>query len=155
MFDSLSRSIITAATQSGNQDMSSIVANMDRIRHLYGALVVQHTGHGDQTRERGASALMSAADSRISVTRPDTDALRVQLKVVKIKDAARPAPIVLLEEIGQSLAIVKTWRARRRPSTTTRTPDHPAPRCEPRIVEERDRGRRQGQPRRDPCELPD
>ena len=110
VFDSLSRSMI-GGDESSNQDMSSIVANMDRIRHLYGALVVQHTGHGDQTRERGASALMSAADSRISVTRPDTDALRVQLKVVKIKDAARPAPIVLLEEIGQSLAIVNVSSA--------------------------------------------
>jgi hypothetical protein len=35
VFDSLSRSMI-GGDESSNQDMSSIVANMDRIRHLYG-----------------------------------------------------------------------------------------------------------------------
>ena len=56
-------------------------------------LLVHHTGHGDQNRERGSYALIAAADYRLQATYDEISKL-VELRWLKAKDDERPEPLV-------------------------------------------------------------
>ena len=56
-------------------------------------LLVHHTGHGNQDRERGSYALIGSADFRLQATY-DEPARLLELKWLKVKDDEIPQPLI-------------------------------------------------------------
>lgn len=73
--------------ENSNSDAGIVVKHVDAMRqHLdCGTLIVHHTGHGDNGRPRGASALPAAMDSIFRLDGKHRDGVLVDLKLVHIK----------------------------------------------------------------------
>jgi hypothetical protein len=69
-------------------DMGSFINHVDALKYRLGAaaIIVHHTGHGDQTRGRGSSAFKAALDVEILCDKG-------VLTFTKMKDAEQPEPI--------------------------------------------------------------
>ncbi|MGE4445597.1 MAG: AAA family ATPase [Synergistaceae bacterium] len=81
-FDTLARTF--TGDENSNTDMGAYIRAMDKIKAKYPGItvmLVHHTGHGDQTRGRGASALKCALDVEIGVTRTDNTATITNTKM--------------------------------------------------------------------------
>lgn len=73
-------------------DMGLAIANAKQAAPGSSVLLVHHTGHFQETRERGSYALVAAADYRLCATY-DTASQRVEVRWLKCKDDERPEPI--------------------------------------------------------------
>lgn len=83
--DTLARTF--SGDENSNTDMGAYIRVMDKIKAKYPGitiLLVHHTGHGDQTRGRGASALKCALDCEMGVKRTDSTAI---ISNTKMKNA--------------------------------------------------------------------
>lgn len=93
--DTLARAM-AGCDENSAADMSRLIGCLDWIRQQWHCcvLMIHHTGHGENTRERGrgSSAYYAALDSELLVT---SDGLRVQARSTKEKDWGRPAELVL------------------------------------------------------------
>lgn len=98
------------ADENSTQDMGAFIANIDgllRSRDLGRptVLLVHHSGHGDKSRARGSSSLKGALDAEYSLTKDDSDVIRLQ--ATKMKDAPDPAPLAFMlqtVDLGADLA---------------------------------------------------
>lgn len=92
IYDTLARSM-PGADENSTKDFSKVHGVLARLRDLLGcsALVVHHTGHGNQDRARGSSANYAAMDNEIKVEKLDDGVLRVSS--TKAKDAPQYAPL--------------------------------------------------------------
>jgi hypothetical protein len=93
VFDTLARSTV-GRDENGSMDMGIAIDMADQLRRISGAciLLIHHTGHQNQDRGRGSSALGGAVDTEMVLTR-NGDSLT--LKVTKQKDDAQAEPICL------------------------------------------------------------
>lgn len=92
VIDTLARNF--GGDENSTEDMSQFIHAVDSaLRHRFGAcvLVIHHTGHGDQSRGRGSSALKGGVDAEYQLLRGEGDVIRCTPR--KMKDAALPAPI--------------------------------------------------------------
>lgn len=82
--DTLSRNFGEGDTDK-NVDMQKYLRGCDRIREATGAAVVSihHTGHNEDSRERGAKSLRDYCDSSICVRSPDGGAVEIECKKQK------------------------------------------------------------------------
>jgi hypothetical protein len=71
-------------------DMTQFIRSLDVLRTAHEAtvLLVHHTGHGDKSRARGASALRAALDAEYQLERDEQGTVR--LHGMKMKDAPEP-----------------------------------------------------------------
>lgn len=73
-------------------DMSAAIASAKRAALGAAVLLVHHTGHGSEARERGSYSLIAAADYRLCASY-DELSQRVEIKFLKVKDDERPEPL--------------------------------------------------------------
>jgi KaiC/GvpD/RAD55 family RecA-like ATPase len=100
--------------ENSNQDMGLFIQHIDRLKHELKTtvLIVHHTGQGDKTRARGASALKGAVDIEHRVEKRAGET--VALQTTKMKDAELPEPVLMrlhsvnLGEIGNSAVVVQS-----------------------------------------------
>lgn len=85
--------------ENSNTEMGQFVARMGELRMAAGGacvLAVHHTGHGQEGRGRGASALYAAWDTELRVGKGDGPRGHVvTIEVSKSKDDGEPEPLVL------------------------------------------------------------
>jgi hypothetical protein len=88
--DTLNRNF-GGANENNTGDMTAFINNLDTLKAEYGAtiLIVHHSGHGNDHRERGSSALYGAVDAKMKVTKTDS---RVLLNFEAMKDGEPPQP---------------------------------------------------------------
>lgn len=96
MVDTLHRNM--TGDENAAKDMSAYFSHTDALRIEYGAavLTVHHSGHGDQKRARGSSAIKGAVDTELLVE--VSGALRT-LKGTKQKDGALPTAAAFSLEV--------------------------------------------------------
>ena len=93
--DTLARNF-GAADENSTIDMNAFIANLDALRREATVLVVHHSGHTNQERERGSSALRGAIDANYDV---DDNLHVVHLTALKMKDAQLPATLYLTPRV--------------------------------------------------------
>lgn len=82
-----------AGDENHARDMSLAVTNARSAAPEAAILLVHHTGHGAQDRERGSTALIGAATYRLQATYDEQSRL-IELQWLKAKDDERPVAIV-------------------------------------------------------------
>lgn len=89
--DTLARNSV-GANESSTKEAGEIIGGLDAIRNAFGSavIVLHHTGWADQSRIRGSSALLGAADFAHAIEK-DTEGV-ARLRCVKSKDSAEPDP---------------------------------------------------------------
>lgn len=73
-------------------DMALAVGNAKQAAPGAAVLLIHHTGHGQEARERGSYALVAAADYRL-LAQYDEVSQRVDVKFLKVKEDERPEPL--------------------------------------------------------------
>ena len=70
--DTLAR-CLGGGDENSARDMGAAITSLDHVRHAFGCavLVLHHTGHSNEHRERGSSALRAAADTLIIGAKTD------------------------------------------------------------------------------------
>ncbi|WP_330927463.1 helicase RepA family protein, partial [Candidatus Sororendozoicomonas aggregata] len=82
-------------------DTGVFIETMDKLKRAYGCtiLLVHHTGHLNQERGRGSSALYAAQDCEYLMKKDGNDV--VEIKCTKMKDGDEPKPIKFkIETVG-------------------------------------------------------
>lgn len=105
VFDTLARCI--PGTEENNQkEMGIVVKHADRIREAFGAtvLLVHHTGHSNQERERGSSVLRGAADTMLLLSEKN-GTLELSCKKQKELEPFRPLHFGLQRELHSVVAV--------------------------------------------------
>jgi hypothetical protein len=105
IFDTLARCLV-GGDENSAKDVGQAIATLDEIRFQTGAcvLVVHHSGKGNNSIERGSSALRGAADTMVKVEERGKNA--IEINVDKQKDAEAAEPIGLeLVAYGDSYAL--------------------------------------------------
>ncbi len=74
-------------------DMNTFLNAVDELRGDGTSIVVHHTGHGDKTRGRGASAWDPALDTSIVITKDSTDDRLIEVSCLKQKDGEQFEPM--------------------------------------------------------------
>jgi hypothetical protein len=96
IFDTVARSF-GPGDENSTKDMSQFISAIDNIFHPDTTkLLVHHTGHGDQGRARGSSALKAACDHEFSMSKKGD---LVVLSCTKSKDSEAMKPIAFEPEI--------------------------------------------------------
>jgi hypothetical protein len=96
IFDTVARSF-GPGDENSTKDMSQFISAIDNIFHPDTTkLLVHHTGHGDQGRARGSSALKAACDHEFSMSKKGD---MVVLSCTKSKDSEAMKPIAFEPEI--------------------------------------------------------
>lgn len=90
--DTLARNF-GAGDENSTKDMNAFIKAVDELRGEATVLIVHHSGHSNQDRERGSSALRGAADAIYQVERQGGRI--VKLTAQKMKDAPTPPPMAL------------------------------------------------------------
>jgi hypothetical protein len=91
VFDTLARNY--GGDENSTGDMTRFVARMDQCRHELGhpcVMVVHHTGHQNQERNRGSSVFHAATDIGMKVT---TGNDTITLESTRLKDGEPPEPL--------------------------------------------------------------
>jgi len=80
--------------ENSNSDMGKFISVIDQFNVKFGCatLIIHHSGHGDNQRARGASALRGALDAEFSCLK-DRSAILVQC--TKMKDAEEPENLAM------------------------------------------------------------
>ena len=91
VFDTLAANF-GAGDENKASDMSLAIAGARAAHAEAAVLVVHHTGHGQNDRERGSYALIAAADFRLQATYDEPDRL-LTLTWLKCKDDEIPEPM--------------------------------------------------------------
>jgi hypothetical protein len=75
--------------ENSTKDMSAFIQAMDQLREQYNStiLIIHHTGHTEQSRSRGSSALKAALDAEFRMKK---DNGIIRLEATKMKDADLP-----------------------------------------------------------------
>jgi len=93
VIDTLARAM-GAADENSTKEMGGAIRVIDEIREDYDCtiLAVHHTGHGNQERARGSSALLGAVDCEFRVEKVSVEGKPIELHVTwtKMKDAETP-----------------------------------------------------------------
>jgi hypothetical protein len=105
LIDTLARAMPAGSDENSAKDMMEFLNAVDSIRDRFGcvALIVHHTGHGEETRTRarGSSAFKAAMDFEILA-----DKRKGLLSWTKMKDAEIPPPVPYkLESVGRSAVV--------------------------------------------------
>ena len=92
VIDTLARNF-GGGDENSTQAMNQFITNLDTVRKIWDCtiLIVHHTGHSENDRGRGSSALRAAVDTEYKLTRQEETRL-VSVKCKKMKDAERPNP---------------------------------------------------------------
>jgi len=80
-----------AGDENHASDMAAAIGSAKRSALGAAVLLVHHTGHGAEARERGSYSLIAAADYRLCAAYDDVSQ-RVEVKFLKVKDDERPEP---------------------------------------------------------------
>lgn len=90
IFDTWARNF--EGNENDSADTSAAVRTIDNLKNTYecAALIVHHTGKGDQTKARGSSVLYGALDFEFSVTNKNST---IHMENTKMKDGT-PPPIL-------------------------------------------------------------
>ena len=93
VIDTLARSI-GSADENSNSEMGKFISVIDQFNVKFGCatLIVHHSGHGENQRARGASALRGAMDSEFSCKR---DRSTVVISCRKMKDTEEPKDLAM------------------------------------------------------------
>lgn len=92
--------IDTLAANFGNgdeyhpRDMGLALAGARQAAPTAAVLLVHHTGHGQDERERGSYSLIAAADYRLRASYDAAASKTIELKWLKVKDDETPKPIL-------------------------------------------------------------
>ena len=91
--DTLARSF-GGADENSNSEMGKFISVIDQSNVKFGCatLIVHHSGHGENQRARGASALRGALDTEFSCKK---DRSTVVISCTKMKDAEAPANLAM------------------------------------------------------------
>lgn len=88
--DTLARHL-APGNENSQQDMGSFLANVGQLTDGEATvLLIHHTGHGEQTRSRGASSLIGAVDAEY---RAEKSGETITLTPGKLKDGDKPDPL--------------------------------------------------------------
>lgn len=89
--DTLARAT-PGADENNQRDMGVFIARMAKLRDDFGISVwaVHHTGHGDQSRARGSSALRAGMDAEFIIKKNGSNLMMIG---TKMKEADLPQPI--------------------------------------------------------------
>jgi len=82
--------------ENDNGEVSTYLARLsEHIRQSFGStvLLVAHSGHGDSSRPRGASALMANPDAEYVIARPSPGAMSVSVTRERFKDCPALLPL--------------------------------------------------------------
>jgi hypothetical protein len=133
--DTLARSLPSGADENSAKDVGAFINIVDRIRDHFGCvvLVLHHTGHNEETRARGSSALKAAMDIELSVRKRGVSRIAEWTKLKDLPDEPSPQEFVLEHVVIDALedgelvtsAVVK-WEGKAAITstvTTTKTED--------------------------------
>lgn len=95
--DTLARNF-GSADENSTADMNRFVAHIDALRGGATVLIVHHSGHTNQERERGSSALRGAVDANYRIEF-DEGLHIVHFVPLKMKDAELPPPMFLTPRV--------------------------------------------------------
>ncbi|EEG07108.1 AAA family ATPase [Pseudogulbenkiania ferrooxidans] len=84
--------------ENSTRDMNLFISALDEFRGHASVLVVHHTGHANQGRERGSYSLRGATDARYFVSFDDKLRM-VHFETQKMKDDLLPPPIYLSPKV--------------------------------------------------------
>jgi len=92
VIDTLARNF-SPGDENSTKDMGIFIQAMDKLRDLYNStiLIIHHTGHSEQSRGRGSSALKAALDAEYKISKNNSDVMKIE--ATKMKDAELPEPM--------------------------------------------------------------
>lgn len=96
LIDTLARNF-GSGDENSNSDMGAFISNVDnhlRERYTATVMIVHHSGHGNKSRARGATALRAGVDFEYCLTK-EKGGLSAKLVCSKMKDAIEPVDTYL------------------------------------------------------------
>jgi hypothetical protein len=119
IIDTMARALPSGADENSAKDVGAFINTIDQIRDLFNCvvLIIHHSGHMEDKRARGSSALRAAMDVELCITKREGARIAEWTKLKDLPEEPRPQEFVLervlvsAEEDGEliSSAIV-SWR---------------------------------------------
>jgi hypothetical protein len=126
--DTMARALPSGSDENSAKDIGDFINTVDQIRDLFNCVVViiHHSGHMEDKRARGSSALRAAMDVELCITKREGARIAEWTKLKDLPEEPRPQEFVLervlvsAEEDGELISsAVVSWRGQvaRRTST--------------------------------------
>lgn len=132
IIDTMARALPSGADENSAKDVGAFINTVDRIRDRFNCvvLIIHHSGHMEDKRARGSSALRAAMDVELCITKREGARIAEWTKLKDLPEEPRPQEFVLervlvsAEEDGELISsAVVSWRgqaARRTASVLTK-----------------------------------
>jgi len=133
IIDTMARALPSGSDENSAKDVGDFINTVDQIRDLFNCvvLIIHHSGHMEDKRARGSSALRAAMDIELCITKREGARIAEWTKLKDLPEEPRPQEFVLgrvlvsAEEDGELISsAVVSWQgqsARRTAIALTRT----------------------------------